>query len=74
MRRVGLLLVVCVLTASTVAQASKTASWSGRWQRAAGQYGAGSGLFTLSQKGTHVTGTYHWKAAPRSSAAVWPGS
>ena len=30
-------------------------------QRAAGEYGAGSGLFTLLQKGTHVTGAYHWK-------------
>jgi hypothetical protein len=38
-----------------------SASWSGRWQRAAGEYGAGSGVFTLAQDGTHVSGTYHWK-------------
>ena len=49
-----------VLAAVAVAQASAW-SWSGRWQRAAGEFGAGSPVFTLLQQGNHVTGTYHWK-------------
>ena len=34
------------------------------------QYGAGSGLFTLAQKGARVTGVYHWKGC----AAVFGGT
>ena len=59
MRRAAVLVLFLALAAAAVAQAS-TSSWSGRWQRAAGEYGAGSGVFTLLQKGTHVTGAYHW--------------
>jgi len=59
-RRAALLVVSFALVASAAAQAS-TWTWSGRWQRAAGEYGAGSGVFTLVQKGNHVTGSYHWK-------------
>jgi hypothetical protein len=60
MRRGVVLVLFLALAIAGAAQAS-TSSWSGRWQRAAGEYGAGSGLFTLLQKGTHVTGAYHWK-------------
>ena len=60
MRRAAVLIVLLALAGSAVAQAS-IPSWSGRWQRARTEYGAGSGLFTLQQKGTHVTGAYHWK-------------
>jgi hypothetical protein len=69
MRRTALLALFLALAASAVAQAA-TWNWSGRWQRAAGEYGAGSGVFTLVQKGTHVTGTYHWKGC----ANVFGGS
>lgn len=69
MRRIVLVALVLTIAASAVAQAA-TWSWSGRWQRAAGEYGAGSGVFTLLQKGTHVTGTYHWKGC----ANVFGGS
>ena len=60
MRRAALLALVLALAVAVVAQASSW-SWSGRWQRAAGEYGAGSPVFSLQQKGSHVTGTYHWK-------------
>lgn len=59
-RRIALVVLFVALAATAFAQAS-TRSWSGRWQRAAGEYGAGSGVFTLVEKGTHVTGVYHWK-------------
>jgi hypothetical protein len=68
-RRAGFV-VLLALTFAAIAHASATASWSGRWQRAAGEYGAGSGVFTLLQKETHVTGAYHWKGC----AAVFGGS
>ena len=60
MRRVVVLVFLVTLVASTVAQAAG-APWAGRWRRAAGEYGAGSGVFTLAQRGNHVTGAYHWK-------------
>jgi len=50
---------MALITANVGAAAS--ASWTGRWRRAAGEYGAGSGIFTLVQHGNHVTGLYHWK-------------
>jgi hypothetical protein len=59
-RRSALLVVILALGVAAAAQASSW-SWTGRWQRAAGEYGAGSGVFTLTQKGTHVTGAYHWR-------------
>ena len=60
MRRAVLLVLLLALVGPAVAHPSAW-SWSGRWQRAAGEYGAGSGVFTLVQKGTHVTGAYHWR-------------
>ena len=60
MRRGLLVVLVAALVAANVAVASPTL-WSGRWLRAAGEYGAGSGIFTLVQRGTKVTGTYRWK-------------
>jgi hypothetical protein len=61
MRRICLIAFAVLILTGAVAHASKAAPWSGRWQRAAGEYGAGSGAFTLVQKGTRVTGAYHWK-------------
>lgn len=60
MRRVVVFVFLLTLIASTAAQAAGS-PWSGRWRRAAGEYGAGSGVFTLVQRGNHVTGSYHWK-------------
>jgi len=59
-RRLALVAFLLALASAAVAQAASP-SWSGRWQRAAGEYGAGSGVFTLVQKGAHVTGAYHWR-------------
>ena len=70
MRRAVILLALLTLILPSGTQAGAAASWGGRWQRAAGQYGAGSGVFTLAQKGMHVTGRYPWKGC----AAVFGGS
>jgi hypothetical protein len=60
MRRGLVVAFVTALISASVAAASSV-SWTGRWQRAAGEYGAGSAVFTLVQHGKHVTGLYHWK-------------
>ena len=69
-RRVLWIAVLASLISATVAGASASAPWSGRWQRAAGEYGAGSGIFTLAQNGKGVSGKYHWKGC----AAVFGGT
>jgi len=60
MRRILLLALVVILIVANVA-AGASAPWSGRWLRAPGEYGAGSGVFTLVQHGNRVTGKYHWR-------------
>ena len=72
MRRGLLLALVTALIGANVAAAS-TAPWSGRWLRAAGEHGAGSGIFTLVQRGTKVTGTYRWKGCSNVFGATIKG-
>lgn len=58
-RAVLVTLLVAALCLPMIASAA-TGPWSGRWQRAAGEYGQGSPVFTLSQHGARVAGAFHW--------------